>query len=153
MLTKEETEIISDITGKKYSEIRLIEHSLFENRSYTAILKSQDLVYSEAFAGSGEFAVVMLVRKIISAEEKSLIILDEPEVSLHPGAQIKLMEFLSQETIKKHHQIVIGTHSKLIIERLPPEAIVLLQLDQATHKVVAQCDVKPTEAFFHRKRL
>tara|TARA_R110000822_G_C15329277_1_gene494447 strand:+ start:1220 stop:3013 length:1794 start_codon:yes stop_codon:yes gene_type:complete len=153
MLAKEETEIISDITGKKYSEIRLIEHSLFENRSYTAILKSQDLVYSEAFAGSGEFAVVMLVRKIISAEEKSLIILDEPEVSLHPGAQIKLMEFLSQETIKKHHQIVIGTHSKLIIERLPPEAIVLLQLDQATHKVVAQCDVKPTEAFFHLGQL
>tara|TARA_R110000850_G_scaffold270705_2_gene404005 strand:- start:1024 stop:2817 length:1794 start_codon:yes stop_codon:yes gene_type:complete len=149
ILSKEETDIISEITGKKYSEIRLIEHSLFENRSYTAIMKSEELVYSEAFAGSGEFAVVMLVKKIKSAQEKSLIVLDEPEVSLHPGAQIKLMEFLFRETLKKNHQIVIGTHSKLIIEQLPPKAIILLQLDQASQKVVAQSDIKPTEAFFH----
>lgn len=140
---------ISDIIGKEYSEIRLIEHSLFENKSYTVILKSKDITYSEAFAGSGEFAAVMIVWKIMNAPERSLIVLDEPEVSLHPGAQIKLMDFLIDECLTKKHQIFIGTHSKLIVEKLPPEAITLLQMNPATSKITVQEKVKPTEAFFH----
>ena len=91
----------------------------------------------------------MLVYKIMKTEERSLIVLDEPEVSLHPGAQIKLMEFLFQEALERHHQIFIGTHSKLIIDRLPPEAITLLQPNPATHKITAQENIKPSEAFFH----
>ncbi|WP_206409056.1 AAA family ATPase [Ectopseudomonas oleovorans] len=149
LLPPESVKIISDIIGKEYSEIRLIEHSLLENRSHTAILKSKGLTYSEAFAGSGEFAVVMLVKKTMSAPPRSLIILDEPEVSLHPGAQLKLMDFLLRESLNRHHQIVISTHSKLIVDKLPPEAIVLLQPNPATYKITAQGDVNPAEAFFH----
>jgi hypothetical protein len=85
----------------------------------------------------------------MKTEERSLKVLDEPEVSLHPGAQIKLMEFLFQEALERHHQIFIGTHSKLIIDRLPPEAITLLQPNPATHKITAQENIKPSEAFFH----
>ena len=149
LLSDKAVKQISHIIGKEYSEIRLIEHSLFENRSHTAILQSKGITYSEAFAGSGEFAVIMLVYKIMKTEERSLIVLDEPEVSLHPGAQIKLMEFLFQEALERHHQIFIGTHSKLIIDRLPPEAITLLQPNPATHKITAQENIKPSEAFFH----
>lgn len=140
---------ISEILGRRYQSIRLINHNIFENRSYTAILKANDLQYSEAFAGSGEFAVVMLVHKIMSAPDCSLIILDEPEVSLHPGAQIKLMQFMSDVCLQNKHQVFIGTHSKYIVDGLPPEAIILLQPDPATGKITAQQDILPSEAFFH----
>src|SRR5690606_6646666 len=76
-LPREQVDKISEILGRKYQSIRLINHNIFENRSFTAILKANDLQYSEAFAGSGEFAVVMLVHKIMNAPERSLIILDE----------------------------------------------------------------------------
>lgn len=140
---------ISNILGREYTEIRLVKHKLFESDSYTAILKTASLQYSEAFAGSGEFAIVMLVYKIMSLPPKSLIILDEPEVSLHPGAQTKLMEFLTKQCLIKKHQIFIGTHSKHIIEELAPESIILLQQDPSTFKIIAEQNIKPSEAFFH----
>src|SRR5690606_9717936 len=81
--------------------------------------------------------------------ERSLIILDEPEVSLHPGAQIKLMTLMSDICLRNKHQIFIGTHSKHIVENLPSEAIILLQPDPAMGKITAQQDILPSEAFFH----
>lgn len=140
---------ISTIIGRNYKTIRLLEHTLFENRSFTAILETDNLNYSEAFAGSGEFAIIMLVYKVLKAPHHSLIIIDEPEVSLHPGAQIKLMEFLLEQCNSKKHQIVIGTHSKHIIDELPAKAVLLLQQDQNTGRVTASQNVKPSEAFFH----
>lgn len=140
---------ISTIIGRNYKSIRLVEHTLFENKSFTAILETTDLSYSEAFAGSGEFAIIMLVYKILKAPHHSLIVIDEPEVSLHPGAQIKLMEFLINQCESKKHQIVIGTHSKHIIDGLPAEAVILLQQDQNTGRIISSQNVKPSEAFFH----
>lgn len=148
-LSKEQLLEISRILGRTYINIRLIKHKLFESNSYTAIMQTTALQYSEAFAGSGEFAVVMLVHKIMELEPNSLIVLDEPEVSLHPGAQTKLMEFLTRQCLEQKHQVFIGTHSKHIIEKLQPESIVLLQQDSVTQKIVAEQNIKPSEAFFH----
>ncbi|WP_445180968.1 ATP-dependent nuclease [Pseudomonas sp. McL0111] len=148
-LPQEQLDAISEIIGRKYLKIRLIKHNLFESCSYTAILQTSDLSYSEAFAGSGEFAVVMLVHKICECEPGSLIVLDEPEVSLHPGAQLKLMEFLFGQCLEHKHQAFIGTHSKFIVDELPSNAIILLQHDPSTGKIVAEQNIKPREAFFH----
>lgn len=69
----------------------------------------------------------MLVRKVSSAKPKSLILLDEPETSLHPRAQRELMRFLLEKAERHGHQIVIATHSAECISELPPEAIKVLQ--------------------------
>lgn len=149
MLDEKYVKAISKIIGRQYKNIRLVEHTLFENRSYTAILETHNLSYSEAFAGSGEFAVIMLVYKILKAPHHSLIVIDEPEVSLHPGAQIKLIDFLIDQCQSKRHQIVIGSHSKHIIDSLPPKAIILLHQDNSTGRISSSQNVKPSEAFFH----
>ncbi|WP_141034212.1 AAA family ATPase, partial [Escherichia coli] len=116
LLSQEKVEIISDILGRPYKTIRLIEHALFtNNKASTVILESHSLNYSEAFAGSGEFAVTILVNQIVNAPTASLILLDEPEVSLHPAAQFKLMSFLNKICLKNKHQIVISTHSSSIV--------------------------------------
>jgi hypothetical protein len=51
----------------------------------TCVLHTANLHHTEAFAGRGEFAVVRLVIDILGAKATSLILLDEPEVSLHLG--------------------------------------------------------------------
>ena len=89
-LSKLELECVSKIIGKEYSEIDIIRHDFLKSDAYTVVMKAGDLRYTEAFAGSGEFAVVRLVTEILNAPERSLILLDEPEVSLHPGAQEKV---------------------------------------------------------------
>lgn len=149
LLSQEKVEIISDILGRPYKTIRLIEHALFtNNKASTVILESHSLNYSEAFAGSGEFAVTILVNQIVNAPTASLILLDEPEVSLHPAAQFKLMSFLNKICLKNKHQIVISTHSSSIVSQLPKEAIKLFNLNSNSGKVSIVENVSPEEAFF-----
>ncbi|EFG9721734.1 ATP-binding protein [Escherichia coli] len=149
LLEKSKVEAISKILGRKYTSIRLIEHSLFTNdKAPTIILQSENLKYSEAFAGSGEFAVSILVHKLMDSPDASLILLDEPEVSLHPSAQCQLMEFLSEQALKKKHQIVISTHSSTIVKDLPKNAIKLFCLNDKIEKVDVLQNVSPEESFF-----
>lgn len=114
---------ISSILGSKYDEIYIVHHTFFNTPGFTFKLKKYGVDYTEAFAGSGEFAVINLVIKLSEVPNKSLILLDEPEVSLHPRAQKKLMEYLFAEVLSKKHQVVIATHSSNIIKNLPPDAI------------------------------
>ncbi|MGO4779873.1 AAA family ATPase, partial [Lysobacter sp. 2RAB21] len=79
--------------------------------------------YSEAFAGSGEIAAVSAVVRILNAPPQSLILLDEPETSLHPGAQRALLKFLLERIKIDKHQIIISTHSMEFLRGLPHNAI------------------------------
>jgi ABC-type Mn2+/Zn2+ transport system ATPase subunit len=121
-----EVAAISQILGREYKSIHWIRHFFFGVDGYTCVLRTDTLNYSEAFAGSGEFAIVRLVVDILGAPDRSLILLDEPEVSLHPGAQDRLVDFLFNQVKRKKHQIVMATHSPAMIRSLPPQAIKIL---------------------------
>lgn len=148
LLSADTVSCISKILGKNYSSIRVVEHNLYTSEFAKTIYMScgNELNYSEAFAGSGEFAIVSLVKAVIEAPKKSLIILDEPEVSIHPGAQEKMLEFLAEQAISQHHQIVFTTHSPAMIRQLPPEAIHVLYLD-ANGNTNVRSNVHVEEAF------
>lgn len=140
---------ISDILGRKYQQIKFVTHRYFDVEGATVILSSFGLKYSEAFAGSGEFAVSMMVKKVTEAPKHSLILLDEPEVSLHPGAQRRLMDFLADQAKINGHQIVISTHSPEIVQGLPSNAIKVFQISEADGKVdLVSNESDPSEAFF-----
>ena len=131
-LVPEEVSILSDILDKQYQSVKIIEHK-FYSKWGTSVYFSQGVgdasfsgKYSEAFAGSGESAVAKLVHKIFSAQEGTLLLLDEPEVSLHPGAQKRLLNYILENVRDKGLQVVISTHSPAIVEELPPEAIVVM---------------------------
>ncbi|HHR6443357.1 TPA: ATP-dependent nuclease [Providencia alcalifaciens] len=131
-LSQNEVDHISQILNKKYTEIRFIEHSFFNVRGGTAYIKTNNLDYTEAFAGSGEYAIISLVSKIHSAPNNSLILLDEPEVSLHPNAQKELINYLIDQIKIKKHQVVISSHSPEVIENLPDVAVKLFHEDPIT---------------------
>jgi hypothetical protein len=147
-LGKASLDAVNIILGKNSKGIRLIKHSFFSVTGTTCILQSSDLIYTEAFAGSGEFAAVMLVDKIKSAGPRSLILLDEPEVSLHPGAQEQLLNFLSDEVTKRKHQIVLATHSPSMIRGLPPAAIKVFIPDAQTGKIALPSQASSPEIAF-----
>lgn len=138
---------VSDILGRQYTRIRLIEHGFFDVSGWTALLGSNGAQYSEAWAGSGEFAVVQMVRLLTTCEDSSLVILDEPEVSLHPAAQKRLADLLRLVVVQKSLQIVMSTHSPTLIEQLPPEAIKVLQLRSDGQVELRSQRSHPNEAF------
>jgi predicted ATPase len=147
-----ETESIATILGKPIERIALVEHRFFGPDGITIrlYLKDSGSAYSEAHAGSGEYAVVRLVDAISRADDRSLILLDEPEVSLHPGAQNELMQFLLREVLRKGHQVVISTHSPELAGSLPHQAIKVFGFDASSERVVLVANgCSPTEAFTH----
>ena len=58
--------------------------------------------------------------------KESIIIIDEPELNLHPKAQIKLIESL-QELVKDEGQLIIATHSLSIVANLQYGSIHLVR--------------------------
>lgn len=136
-LTQEELYYISYILGVKYTAGRLIEHHFFQNWGTSVLLTKAGLSYTEAHAGSGEFAITKLVHELVTkmnTEKSNLILLDEPETSLYPGAQKRLLNFLLNIIKNAKCQIVISTHSEKFISVLPPSAIKSIHYNSDTGK-------------------
>lgn len=149
-LSEYELEVIQDILGKQYLEAKITEHDFYDRKKGFAIrYKTNNIVYSEAYAGSGEIAVVKLIHDIYVADDNSLILLDEPETSLHPTAQKKLMNYVLEQCKRKKLQVVISTHSPDVIEGMPKEAIKILYENIDTGKVNVMENVYPENAFIH----
>ncbi|MDF0706965.1 ATP-dependent nuclease [Flagellimonas okinawensis] len=144
-----ELEWISFILGRKYISGLSVLHELFRNKGYSVLFQTNFAKYSEAVAGSGEMAVVRLVREVLAAENYSLILLDEPEVSLHPGAQHRLKVFLLNQIRNKKHQIVLTSHSPSIVKGLPKESIKVFYQNPSNGRFLVKENLIPEEAFFH----
>ena len=124
LLTAEELSTVGFVLGREYSEARWIKHRLFKgDGGLSIVFKTKHAKYSEAFAGSGEVAVASCVVQVLGAAKGTLVLLDEPEVSLHPGAQERLLAFLAKTALKNKMQVVFSTHSPHLIKALPDHAI------------------------------
>jgi predicted ATPase len=127
-LTGDELSWVSYILGREYVRARYVLHELYGRvESPSVFFERADASYSEAFAGSGELAVVRAVMEISAATNFTLVLLDEPETSLHPGAQVRLLAYLANMVRNKKLQIVMSTHSPTIVEQLPSSAIKVLE--------------------------
>ena len=148
-LTGDELAWVRYILGREYREIAILRHSYFELPGVTVQVKVEDKInnngnssdgieleaepvfhtYSEAYAGSGEYAVIMMVHYIYTAEKGALILMDEPENSLHPESQRRLMEYILCKTLTNKHQFIISSHSMYMSESLPNKARIALSLN------------------------
>lgn len=139
---------ISNILGKEYVSIKIADHRIYRNPGTSIYVKTKvSSNYSEANAGSGEVAIIQLVKKIEEADDYSLILLDEPEVSIHPLAQEKLKEYLLEVTKRKKLQVIISTHSKVLVEHMPSEAVKLYITNKEGMFEIKE-DVDYREAFY-----
>jgi predicted ATPase len=124
LLTQDELEMVGFVLGREYEEARWIRHRLFKgDGGLSIVFKTKHGRYSEAFAGSGEVAVTSCVVQILKAAKGTLVLLDEPEVSLHPGAQERLLAFLVKMARTRQLQVVFSTHSPHMVAELPEDAI------------------------------
>ncbi|NJN92429.1 MAG: AAA family ATPase [Leptolyngbyaceae cyanobacterium SL_5_14] len=148
-LTNDELEVLKYILERNYISGKVLKHSLFHGHEGWTILFETNHNhfngYSDAFAGSGESAATLLVHNILQAPEKSLILLDEPETSLHPRAQQRMLEFIAHQAVRKSLQIVIATHSIYLAKKLPQNAIRVLVLEQ-DGTVTVRTDLSADEA-------
>ncbi|MEM8525521.1 MAG: ATP-binding protein [Bacteroidota bacterium] len=74
----------------------------------------------------GTFRTLALVFYVIS-DENEILLIEEPEVSVHHGLLLSIMELIKQESKRK--QIVVSTHSDLVLDRVTPENVLLVSKD------------------------
>jgi hypothetical protein len=76
-----------------------------------------------------------VVSLMLLQPKNSIILLDEPEISLHPSWQLAITKIYAQ--IGENNQFIIATHSPQIIANTPYQQLILLNRHQTTKKIQA----------------
>lgn len=75
------------------------------------------LSMSLPMAGFGSVQMVPVVAQIFCAPPGSTVMIEEPEISLHPAAQV-LLPALFIDAVKSGRQVIMSTHSELLVTAL-----------------------------------
>jgi predicted ATPase len=87
----------------------------------------RDLAVPLDDSGSGIGQVVAMLYVVLTAEVPQVIIIDEPQSFLHPGAVRKLFEILKEFP---QHQYIITTHSPTALTAADPNVLLGLRLGE-----------------------
>lgn len=114
------------ILGQSYDNIfsNIVTH--FDNKGTIISVRRADIKYSEPHMGYGEARSQYLINALETLPDKSLVLIEEPETSLHPNAQYQFGRYLADVVIRKYHQILLTTHSEFILEAIPSASRVYL---------------------------
>lgn len=113
---------VAQILNQPYEKIHFQRVGHGTRESELGVARKFGASYSENHMGFGEGRVLYMVSLMEGAPEQSLFVLEEPETSLHEEAQFRLARYLLEVANRRHHQIIITTHSNAMLEALPPEA-------------------------------
>jgi hypothetical protein len=77
---------------------------------------------------SGHKIVLLTVTKLVeTVEEKSLVLLDEPEAHLHPPLLSAFVRALSDLLTNRNGMAIIATHSPVVLQEVPRRCVLKLQ--------------------------
>ena len=68
--------------------------------------------------GFGANSLIQLLYQLIVAEKGATVLMEEPEIHLHPKAQAELAEVLADTAKAEDKQIIMTTHSEHLLSRL-----------------------------------
>ena len=79
--------------------------------------------YNESDISSGEYNLIFqFIRILLLVNDNSLLLIDEPEISLHPNWQINYLHYL-EKLLSNYNGIhtIVTTHSHLLLTNLNPD--------------------------------
>lgn len=71
-----------------------------------------------ALSSSGSKQILAVITQLFWAPEGSLLMIEEPEISLHPQAQINVLEMFAEAIKQDKKQIIATTHSLVLLQAL-----------------------------------
>lgn len=82
---------------------------------YMDSISNSKHTYKPINVGFGYGYILSLVVQTLIAPQNSILVVENPESHLHPGAQSRLMEFLVTQSVEKNLQLIIESHSDHIV--------------------------------------
>ncbi len=84
--------------------------------------------YSEFHMAAGERSILRLAREIAQLQD-ALVLIDEVEAGLHPWVQQLLMLQLQQLALRNDLQVIVTSHSPVVLDSVPENARIFLDRD------------------------
>ncbi|MEO1254486.1 MAG: AAA family ATPase, partial [Bacteroidota bacterium] len=82
-------------------------------------------IYNEL--SSGHKIVLLTVTKLVElVDDKTLVLLDEPETHLHPPLLSSFMKSISDLMIKRNAVAIIATHSPVVLQEVPKSCVTIV---------------------------
>ena len=100
-----------------------LHHNLISTRSSLIGVEFQGVNYSALSMGAGEQRLFHILRKVKSAGDYALILIDEIDLLMHTDALHRLIEVLNEYANSKKLQIIFTTHRESIVHFEPFVAI------------------------------
>ena len=118
----------------KYRSLDLISDQSSRDLLFAELNSADEARYSEFHMSSGERAVVR-ISKDISQLKNALVLIDEVDTGLHPYTQQQVMLELQRSALRQKLQIIVASHSPVVLDSVPPEARIFLDRDHETGHV------------------
>ena len=122
------------ILPRRYRHLSVIRSGL-RDLLFAELDADAETRYSEFHMSSGERAVLRISQDV-SALDGALVLIDEVEAGLHPYTQQQTMLELQRLALRGRLQIVVASHSPVVLDSVPPEARIFLDRDGETEDVV-----------------
>lgn len=117
---------IAESTWSKLHIRELIDNSDPDNETLSLMVQDNDFVAEVGWMGHGLQMWLQIMWFLARINENEVLILDEPDVYMHPDLQRKLIRYLKG----KYRQVIIATHSVEMISQVDPENILIIEKDK-----------------------
>ncbi|MGY0373315.1 DUF3696 domain-containing protein [Clostridium sp. JNZ J1-5] len=105
---------------KEFDLAKSIEIKSFGNSTYSLLIKDKQtgIINNLLDVGVGTSQILPIIIKALNSKNNSTLIIEEPEVHIHPNAQSKLADLFVQCSKDGNKKFIIETHSIFLITQI-----------------------------------
>ena len=118
----------------RYRSLSVISASAANDLLFAALDDGANTGYSEFHMSSGERSILR-ISKEISLLRNGLVLIDEVDTGLHPYTQQQTMLELQRSALRNDLQIIVASHSPVVLDSVPPRARIFLERDETAGQV------------------
>ena len=133
-LTPSQIEFVHQMLPFRYSEVVDLSSG---NKNLLFAAQEGGAAYSELHMSAGERALLRLSKEIAQLDG-ALVLIDEVEAGLHPWVQQLLMLHLQQLALRNDLQIIVTSHSPVILDAVPARGRIFLDRDEESGKIIVR---------------
>ena len=128
-LTAAQIDFAQSMLPFHYREVVRLSSTAKGGKNLLFATHKDDTAYSELHMAAGERAILRLSGEIAQLHG-ALVLIDEIEAGLHPWAQQLLMLQLQQLALRNDLQVIVTSHSPVVLNAVPANARIFLDRDE-----------------------
>ncbi|WP_434157799.1 AAA family ATPase [Stutzerimonas stutzeri] len=118
------------------SDLNFAEMNLAELSSQPFDWVKNKIIESIESASSGHFIILHTITHLVDVvEEKTLVLMDEPETHLHPPLLSAFMRALADLLVDRNAIALIATHSPVVLQEVPKSCVFVLTRNGSQQRI------------------